>query len=117
MHAEHDEFLAALDGVVDAIRENIKRGESIIERADAIRRQREAGRSYRDIVPGEQRPLILEMISESINALYASGNEVRRAEARALKAEGMSTGQIAEQFNVTRQRVWVLLRDPQEHDG
>jgi DNA-binding transcriptional regulator LsrR (DeoR family) len=35
---------------------------------------------------------------------------VRRAEARALYAEGLTMDQIAERFGVTRQRVSALLR-------
>jgi DNA-binding transcriptional regulator LsrR (DeoR family) len=39
---------------------------------------------------------------------------VRRAEAQALYAEGMTMEQIADRFGVTRQRVSTLLRKARE---
>ena len=47
-------------------------------------------------------------------ALDTGGAGVRRAEARALYAEGLTMEQIAERFGVTRQRVSTLLRTAHE---
>jgi DNA-binding transcriptional regulator LsrR (DeoR family) len=54
------------------------------------------------------------LLTESSKALDTSGSNVRRAEAQALHAEGMTMEQIAERFGVTRQRVSALLRKARE---
>jgi len=105
-----DPVLDALDGLVRALRHNAARIEATIARADQIREERLAGRTYREIESGEQRPLIVEMTRDNLAALVEAGSRLRRAEARALHAEGMTMEQIAELFGVTRQRVSALLR-------
>jgi hypothetical protein len=105
-----DPVLEALAGLVRALRENSDRIEGTISRAERIRRQREVGLSYREIESGEERPLIVELTRDNLAALVEAGSRLRRAEARALHAEGMTMEQIAELFGVTRQRVSALLR-------
>ncbi len=105
-----DPVLEALDGLVRALRENRSRIEATIERAERIREQREQGMSYREIESGVDRPLIVELTRDNLAALVEAGSRLRRAEARALHAEGMTMEQIAELFGVTRQRVSALLR-------
>ena len=105
-----DPVLEALDGLVRALRRNAERIEATIARADQIREQRLQGRTYQEIESGEQRPLIVEMTRDNLAALVEAGSRLRRAEARALHAEGMTMEQIAELFGVTRQRVSALLR-------
>ena len=60
------------------------------------------------------RLLIVQLLTESSKALDTSGSNVRRAEAQALHAEGMTMEHIAERFGVTRQRVSTLLRKARE---
>jgi hypothetical protein len=105
-----DPVLDALDGLVRALQHNAARIEATIARAEQIREQRLAGRSYQEIESGDQRPLIVEMTRDNLAALVEAGSRLRRAEARALHAEGMTMEQIAELFGVTRQRVSALLR-------
>ena len=107
----NDPVLDALDGLVRALRENQSRIEATIARAERIREQRGEGLSYREIESGVQRPLIVELTRDNLAALVEAGSRLRRAEARALHAEGMTMEQIAELFGVTRQRVSALLRD------
>lgn len=78
-----------------------------------IREQRDAGRPYADIVSGEERPLIVEMLTQSVRDLDGAGVQVRRHEARALRREGMTMDEIADLFGVSRQRVSALLRGGQ----
>jgi len=106
-----DPVLDALDGLVRALRHNQARIEATIARAERIREQREAGLSYREIESGETRPLIVELTRDNLATLVEAGSRLRRAEARALHAEGMTMEQIAELFGVSRQRVSALLRD------
>jgi DNA-directed RNA polymerase sigma subunit (sigma70/sigma32) len=100
--------LIDLDGALDA---NIDRARRMKRRIAQIQRQREAGKSYREIVESEQGPLIVQLLSESGRALSDHGAQVRRMEALMLHNEGMTMDQIAEKFGVTRQRVSGLLRD------
>ena len=119
-----DPVLEALDGLLHALRNNRARIEATLARAERIREQREAGLSYREIESGEQRPLIVELTRDNLAALVEAGSRLRRAEARALHAEGMTMEQIAELFGVSRQRVSALLRSdrgavegPESPDG
>ena len=66
--------------------------------------------SYTELVAGGDGPLIVQLLTESSTALDSCGASVRRAEAKALYAEGLTMEEIAESFGVTRQRVSALLR-------
>ena len=109
-----DPVLDALEGLVRALRENQSRIEATIARAERIREQREDGLSYREIESGVERPLIVELTRDNLARLVEAGSRLRRAEARALHAEGMTMEQIAELFGVSRQRVSALLRSERE---
>jgi len=52
----------------------------------------------------------VELTRDNLATLVEAGSRLRRAEAHALHAEGMTMEQIAELFGVTRQRVSALLR-------
>ena len=111
----NDPVLEALDELVRALRGNHERIQATIARAERIREQREEGLSYREIESGVERPLIVELTRDNLAALVEAGSRLRRAEARALHAEGMTMEQIAELFGVTRQRVSALLRSEREN--
>lgn len=105
-----DPVLTALDALKGALEANVERADVIKQRIEHIRRERAEGRSYRQIVRGEERPLIVQLVTESTTALDSFGVRLRRAEAQALYDEGLTMEQIAELFGVTRQRVSVLLK-------
>jgi DNA-directed RNA polymerase specialized sigma24 family protein len=105
-----DEFLDALTALEAALADEGRRARLIKKRIAQIRRRRSSGESYTDIVSNNDGPLIVQLLSESSLALDTSGSDVRRAEARALYAEGLTMDQIAEHFGVTRQRVSTLLQ-------
>ncbi len=106
-----DSFLRAIADLEKALDENSKRAELMKTRIAEIRRQREAGRTYRQIVDTEDAPLVVRLLTESSRALDETGARVRRTEALALHEEGMTMEQIADKFGVSRQRVSGLLRD------
>ncbi len=106
-----DSFLRAIADLEKALDENSKRAELMKTRIAEIRRQREAGRSYRQIVDTEDAPLVVRLLTESSRALDETGARVRRTEALALHEEGMTMEQIAAKFGVSRQRVSGLLRE------
>lgn len=90
----------------------------IKRRIAEIRRQRSAGRSYREIVEGTKGDLSVQLITETTQALAEYGARVRRTEAVALYNEGMTMEEIAKKFGVTRQRVSALLREASgDRDG
>lgn len=105
-----DAFLRALTALEEVIAQNDKRAVQISKRMARIRRARAQGLPYSDMVADEDGPLIVRLLTESSTALDTCGASVRRAEAKALHAEGMTMDQIAERFGVTRQRVSALLR-------
>src|SRR3954464_12218715 len=107
-----DTFLEALTALEGTLADNEKRTSLIRTRIAQVRRLRSQGAPYAEIVPISDGPLIVQLLTESSMALDISGASVRRAEARALYAEGLTMDQIAEGFGVTRQRVSTLLRPP-----
>jgi DNA-directed RNA polymerase specialized sigma24 family protein len=105
-----DAFLEALTALDAALADNQQRVKLIKRRIAELRRLRANGTSYADIVSGREGPLLVQLLTESSAALDTSGANVRRAEAQALYAEGLTMEQIAEHFGVSRQRVSALLR-------
>ena len=106
-----DSFFRAIAELEQALDANAERAELMKTRIAQIRREREAGRSYREIVDTDDDPLVVRLITESSRALDETGARVRRTEALALHEEGMTMEQIAAKFGVTRQRVSGLLRE------
>jgi DNA-directed RNA polymerase specialized sigma24 family protein len=105
-----DAFLKALTALDEALADNQARARLIKRRISQLRRLRAKGASYSDIVSSRDGPLLVQLLTESSVALDTSGAHVRRAEAQALYAEGLTMEQIAEHFGVSRQRVSALLR-------
>jgi DNA-directed RNA polymerase specialized sigma subunit len=106
-----DPFDKALGDLERALDANARRMARIKRRIAEIRRQRSAGRSYREIVETTKGDLSVRLITETTEALEEVGARVRRTEALALYREGMTMEEIAEKFGVTRQRISALLRD------
>ena len=107
--ADQEQFfkaLTALEGVLD---DNADRAKLIKKRIAVVRRLRNEGKSYRELIATEDGPLIVHLLTESSAELDTCGASVRRAEARALHDEGMTMEEIARAFGVTRQRVSALL--------
>jgi len=108
---DHDEPLAALDELIAALEINVGRIEQIIERAKMVRHLRGEGLSWTEIVERQERPLIVEMLTQNLSSLSSAGSRLRRHEAKALHDEGVSMERIGQLFGVTRQRVSELLRN------
>lgn len=114
---EDDALLVALDDLVAAAGRVNEAIEMLTARAGQMRAARRDGQSWRDIVSAEERPLIAEMLTETIQRFEASGTRFRRAKARALHDEGMTMEHIAELFGLTRQRISALLRATRSNTG
>lgn len=83
----------------------------IREHADHIRVSRLQGLSFREIVERENRPLIVEVLTEATSGFEAAGTRFRQAKAAALRREGMTLEAIGALFGLTRQRISRLLRE------
>ncbi len=112
-----DEVLDALDELDAALQRNMENAKLMHSRARTIRRARERGLPYRAIVSEVERPLIVEMLRANQDRLNSTGKRFRRAEAKALRAEGLTFDQIAAIFGVTRQRVIALVKDDAPSNG
>jgi DNA-directed RNA polymerase sigma subunit (sigma70/sigma32) len=113
---ETDAFLKAVDDLDGALDESLAMTQRMKERIQEIRDGHASGRPLRELVPQEERPLLVQLLTENANLLHSYGTRVRRTEARALHHEGMTMDEIARQFGVTRQRVSALLRDATARD-
>jgi hypothetical protein len=103
-------FMKALDDLDAALDETETMIHAMKQRAASIRAAHAEGRPLSEIVPREQTPLLVQLLTSTTNLLHSYGNRVRRTEARALHREGMTMDEIARLFGVTRQRVSALLR-------
>ncbi len=110
--APEDPTLLALDELVRAAQEMRDATAAVISRAAVIRDCRQHGLPYREIVHREDRPLIAELLTNSIRRYQAAGTHFRYAEARALHAEGLTMEQIGQLFGLTRQRIAAIFRRP-----
>ena len=108
---EHEAFLAALRDLDGGLDETLESVELMKARTGQILRNAEAGHPLRDSVPVEQRPVLVQLLTQATELLQTYGNRVRKTEAKALYSEGMTMDQIARVFGVSRQRVSTLLRD------
>jgi hypothetical protein len=106
-----DPVRAALENLMEALAINVEVGKLVLERAEGLVAEHDAGRSWSEIVPLEDKPLIVELLSANLERLSSAGSRLRRAQARALHDEGMTMEQIAACFGVTRQRVSALLKE------
>jgi DNA-directed RNA polymerase sigma subunit (sigma70/sigma32) len=104
-------FLDALADLDQALDTNIERTHRMRQRISEIQDALAGGRSLREVVPDEETPLLVELLTQSAEHLHAYGSRVRRTEARALHREGLTMEEIARLFGVTRQRVSALLRE------
>ena len=111
MTPETAAFLEALGDLEQALDSSVSMTERMRERIAHIRGELDAGRSLPAIVPAEEAPLLVQLLTEAASLLHTYGNRVRRTEALALYREGMTMEEIAGLFGVSRQRVSALLRD------
>ena len=108
-----DDVLDALDALVETLRETRGTIDLALSVAARLRSDREAGHRYADIVAASD-VRVVELVTEMLRGLFRSGSQLRRAEAQALAAEGLTMQHIAEVFGVSRQRIAELLQ-PSSH--
>jgi DNA-directed RNA polymerase sigma subunit (sigma70/sigma32) len=114
MSDETQIFLTALADLETALTRSDDMNERMRARIRYLETELGSGRRLSEIVPYEESPLLVQLLTESANLLHTYGTRVRRSEALALHREGVTMDQIAQLFGVTRQRVSALLRDSNE---
>jgi DNA-binding ferritin-like protein (Dps family) len=107
---ETDEVLAALADLLAAAEQVEESVQILRKRAALLETARAAGVPYRELVGEEHRPLIAELLTDTIKRFEAAGTRFRQAQALALHREGMTLSQVARLFGLTRQRISTLLR-------
>ncbi|GAA1394527.1 hypothetical protein GCM10009613_42720 [Pseudonocardia kongjuensis] len=103
-----DRALAALGAQLDA---SVADLEFARRRVRELQELRARGLGWREIVPREERPLIVETVTRALDGLGAIGGRFRREEAVALHAEGETIAGIGRLFGVSRQRVSAYLQE------
>lgn len=103
------EALTELADVLDASGEELH---ALARRSRNLHDELDGARPLAAVMAQEERPLIVTTMTRLIHRLTAASLKVRRAEARQLQREGLSHERIAELFEVSRQRVAVLLQTP-----
>ena len=109
---EAQAFMKAVDDLDAALDDSLEMTGRMKARIREIRAAHNAGRPLREIVPAEERPALVRLLTENANLLQTHGTRVRRTEARVLHDEGLTMDEIGRVFGVTRQRVSALLRGP-----
>jgi hypothetical protein len=107
----------ALEGLLEALRASASRlplAEALAVRAVRLYAE---GVSYREIIRSSERPLLLDIATMDLEAIAAAGTRLRRLTARALRDEGMTLHEIANELGVSRQRVDRLLRGDPDSPG
>ena len=107
---EHEAFLDALRDLERALSETLETVGVMQARTRELLDSAATGHPLRHSVPMEQRPLLVQLLTQATELLQTYGNRVRTTEAKALYSEGMTMDQIARLFGVSRQRVSTLLR-------
>ncbi len=110
---ERIRLVRALEELIEAIEREARHAANAVRTAEVIRTELLAGSRVRVILEDTAGPTLPELITSMLRNLLDAGSEVRRAEAHALRAEGLSMDAIGDLFGVSRQRVATLLRaDP-----
>lgn len=102
--------LAALDQLAEALEENARDQEILLERIGELHRARASGMSWEDILSKEEKLGTMQLLSRMLARLSAASGTLRKEMVDGLRDEGVSVPTIARLFGVTHQRVSNLLR-------
>lgn len=101
--------LEAVDELIGVLEGSENELGALLARARELRTECATGQPMRELVPQEPRPLVIQRITDLLDRLSEAGSSLRRAQARQLRAEGLSQQEIATLYGVSRQRIAALL--------
>jgi hypothetical protein len=104
-----DSALDALRALVNVLDANEERNRRVRERAVQIEALREQGYTWSEVLSTEERPLIIDLLGQSMALLNEVGGRFRREEARCLVAEGLKEQEIADLLGVSPDHVQAML--------
>ena len=104
-----DSASEALRALVKVLEANDGRADVVRERARQIESLREQGHTWSQVLSTEERPLIIDLLGQSMALLNEVGGRFRREEARCLLAEGIKEDEIANLLGVTVDHVNAML--------
>jgi|SRR5947209_4644516 len=107
-----DSASEALRALLKTLETNDARAQQVRERARQMESLREQGYTWTQIVSTEERPLIIDILGQSMVLLNEVGGRFRREEARCLLAEGVKEDEIAALLGVTVDHVHAMLEGP-----
>ena len=104
-----DSALEALRALVKVLDANDERNRYVRTRAAQIESLLAQGYTWQQVLSTEERPLIIDVLGQSMALLNEVGGRLRREEARRLIAEGMREDDIADVLGVTVDHVQAML--------
>ena len=104
-----DSALEALRALVKVLDANEERSRQLRGRASQIESLVQQGYTWRQVLATEDRPLIIDMLGQSMALLNEVGGRFRREEARCMLAEGVKDEEIADLLGVTLDHVHAML--------
>jgi hypothetical protein len=107
-----DSAVEALRALVEILAANEKRASYVGDRARQIEALREQGYTWSQILSTEERPMIIDVLSQSMALLNEVGGRFRREEARCLREEGVKPEEIADLLGVSVDHVRAMLQEP-----
>ncbi|MBV8981258.1 MAG: hypothetical protein JO086_10190 [Acidimicrobiia bacterium] len=107
--AEPDRAVQALRALVKVLDGNIERARYVQRRAEHIETLRDQGYTWEQVLSTEDRPLIVDVLNQSMALLTELGGRLRREEARCLVDEGLKEQQIADLLDVSLDHVQAML--------
>lgn len=103
-------FLEVLGDLQQALARNREVMAHMDARVEQLAGAVRARRPLREVVTSDHRPLLVQLLTESIDLLLDYGARLRQTEAQLLYSEGLNMEEIARLFGVSRQRVGALIR-------
>lgn len=107
--AQQDSAIDALRALVKVLDGNEERTRYVRDRADQMESLRAQGYTWQQILSTEERPLITDVLAQSMALLNEVGGRLRREEARCLLADGVREQEIADLLGVSVDHVQAML--------
>jgi hypothetical protein len=104
-----DSAVQALRALVKVLDANEERNNYVRRRAEQIESLLAQGYTWQQVLSTEERPLIVDVLAQSMALLNEVGGRFRREEARCLVAEGVKEQEIADLLGVTVDHVQAML--------